>query len=516
MNCQMRDLTLAASIAMVWLAVSAHALVGLTSSIPEASSAALPQTEAARKSVLVYKTALAEGIDAVSNTQDADSSFAAFTSACHTAPSSVTLSFATPLAVLESEYGCGYGYVPCGPVCCEAGQQCVQDIVGNLACCPVGASCYGSLTQTVASKTLVYTTNTPINAAGRIVPLAIFGHIMGIVRKVQASISGPTSTGLALSRSSSATLACESGFVPCGNVCCLPSQHCTEDIHANFAYCDDLESCAGSTSWLPANSAHRLALLSVVGQAVALVNKACFNSRLSTTITTSQAHSTTFQGKTDVGLLAAKDHKKSQADLETMDDGASLTSEAGRPRASLLSKLIAKLKWTAAQMSRKSAPSMDAQFHIDQLEHISHNSLQCPKLRCIVTTAGSYCIRNGANTSEVVRPAFKPALRKRGEEHTNGDHMDVYGIVPRQGYGKSNNYALVCLGTKEATQACQAKDFEYYCDTDGEVKNKGKYNDEQCAKASRLRRIAHVSRLDYLGMPIQVAFLKTNPHRKVY
>ncbi|KAK5087405.1 hypothetical protein LTR24_006756 [Lithohypha guttulata] len=152
-----------------------------------------------------------------------------------------------------------------------------------------------------------------------------------------------------------------------------------------------------------------------------------------------------------------------------MDDGASLTSEAGRPRASLLSKLIAKLKWTAAQMSRKSAPSMDAQFHIDQLEHISHNSLQCPKLRCIVTTAGSYCIRNGANTSEVVRPAFKPALRKRGEEHTNGDHMDVYGIVPRQGYG-----------TKEATQACQAKDFEYYCDTDGEVKNKGKYNDEQC------------------------------------
>lgn len=58
--------------------------------------------------------------------------------------------------------------------------------------------------------------------------------------------------------------------------------------------------------------------------------------------------------------------------------------------------------------------------------------------------------------------------------------MDVYGIVPRQGYGKPNNYALVCLGAKEATQTCQAKDFEYYCDTDGEVKNKGKYNDEEC------------------------------------
>lgn len=192
----------------------------------------------------------------------------------------MTLSFATPLAILESEYGSGYGYVPCGPVSCEAGQQCVQDIVGNLACCPIGASCYGSLTQTAASKTIVYTTNTPVNAVGRIAPLAMFDHIVGFVKRVQATISEPTVTGLALSRSSSATLTCESGFVPCGNVCCLPSQHCTEDIHANFACCDDLENCAGSVSWPPVNSAHRLAPLSVIGQAVALANQARLIARL--------------------------------------------------------------------------------------------------------------------------------------------------------------------------------------------------------------------------------------------
>lgn len=276
----MRGLTLRASAAMVWLAVSTNALVGITSSIPEASSAALLQTEAARNSVLAHENAVAKVIDAASNTRDADSSFAAFTSACHTASSRVTLSFATPLAILESEYGCGYSYVPCAPVSCEAGQQCVQDNVGNLACCPIGTSCYGSLTQTVASKTIVYTTNTPVNAVGRIAPLAMFGHIVGFVKRVQATISEHTVTGLALSRSSSATLTCESGFVLCGNVCCLPSQHRTEDIHANFACCDDLENCAGSVSWPPVNSAHRLAPLSVIGQAVALANKARFIARL--------------------------------------------------------------------------------------------------------------------------------------------------------------------------------------------------------------------------------------------
>lgn len=56
----MRGLTLTASTAMVWLAVSTSALVGITSSIPEASSAALLQTEAARNSVLAHENVVAK------------------------------------------------------------------------------------------------------------------------------------------------------------------------------------------------------------------------------------------------------------------------------------------------------------------------------------------------------------------------------------------------------------------------------------------------------------------------
>lgn len=304
-------------------------------------------------------------------------------------------------------------------------------------------------------------------------------------------MSGPTSTALARSHSSPATLACEVGFVPCGNVCCLPSQQCTEDLHANFACCDELEDCASSASWPSVSSAHRIASLSFIGKAVALANMARFNSQPYTTKTSSQAPSTILQGEHDIGL-AAKDHQRGQADLETMDGGVSLTSEAGCPRASHISGLIAKLKWIAAEMLRRSAPSRVAQSHIDILEHVPHNRLQCPKLRCIVSAAGSHSVGDGANTSEVVGPAFRQPLRKRSEEHIKGDHMDVYGVVPRQGYGSQNNYALVCLGTKEATQACQAKDFEYYCDTKGEVKNKGKYSDEQCGMVLPL----HAARFD--------------------
>lgn len=297
-----------AAAAVVGLAMSISAPAKTNSSFPEAQSTALLQTEAASKSVVAHETTVAYG---------AHPNFAALTLARNTAANNQTLSFATPLAVLESENGCGYGYIPCGQVCCEAGQQCVQDIVGNPACCPLQASCYGSLTQTVASKTVVYATNTPVNAAGRVYPRVIFGHIMGVVRKVRATIAKSIMAGQTPSRSSAARVVCESGFLPCDGICCLSSQNCTEDSHANFACCDDLNNCAGSASRPPASSAYRLTSFSVIGQAVALTSKVRSDARLPTMTTTSQAHATAFSGTAGIGFHAVHDTEIGKRELQS-------------------------------------------------------------------------------------------------------------------------------------------------------------------------------------------------------
>jgi len=100
--------------------------------------------------------------------------------------SNLTFYFATPVPVPPTDYNCDYEYIPCGPLCCQAGQQCTWDIIGNLACCSDSVTCYGSLTQTVASRTIAYTTNTPANAAGRTAHLAIFGQIAALARSIYA------------------------------------------------------------------------------------------------------------------------------------------------------------------------------------------------------------------------------------------------------------------------------------------------------------------------------------------
>jgi len=284
--------------AVVGLAISISAPVKTISSFPDGQSTASLQTEAASKSVVAHETTVVYGVHP---------NFAALTSARNTAANNLTSSFATPLAVLEAEDGCGYSYVPCGQVCCEAGQRCVQDIVGNPACCPLEASCYGSLTQTVASKTVVYATNTPVNAVGRVYPWAILGHNIGLVRKVPATIARSTMRGQNSSRSSSARVVCELGSVPCGGICCLSSQNCTEDIHANFACCDDLNNSSGSGSWSSVSSADRLTPLSFIGRALAIKNKAPSDARLSTTTTISQAHVTAFDGPADIHFHAFHD-----------------------------------------------------------------------------------------------------------------------------------------------------------------------------------------------------------------
>jgi len=87
-------------------------------------------------------------------------------------------------------------------------------------------------------------------------------------------------------------------------------------------------------------------------------------------------------------------------------------------------------------------------------------------------------IRVSGPKSEMASPHC--SLRKRVDEDIDSNVMKTHNVVPENFHDKRNNYALVCLGTKEATRACQAKDFEYYCDTRGVVKNKGKYTDEDC------------------------------------
>lgn len=293
--------------------------------------------------------------------------------------SNLSLASTTPAAAFMAEDSCGDGYFECGALCCWVGHQCVQDIVGNLACCPVlGSVCYGSLSQTVTSKTVVSTTNTPINAAKRIAPLAIFGHMVGIAEKVGASEA--TSSSTSAFQKSPEALSCEPGFTSCGTVCCRPHQYCTEDVDANFACCDDLDDCVGSMSWPRTNAAHKVT-----------------------------------------------------------------------PRVSLMSKVIAKLKWMAAHFSRKPLPNPDSQHQVDRIEQVPQFEPECPN------------------------PASRSSLSKRDEGHSSSKLPRAHAHVLR----KPNNYALVYLGEKGATQVCQAKDYQYYCTADGLLKHKGK-TDEWC------------------------------------
>lgn len=151
--------------------------------------------------------------------------------------------------------------------------------------------------------------------------------------------------------------------------------------------------------------------------------------------------------------------------------------QATDQRKSSMSKVFANFRGIVARMSRYPTPALAGQHYIDQLQHISHHEFQCPKSRSIVSAAASHCVHDGVDKSELVEPAFRPPLGKGFGKHAYKNPVSVHGIVPRQA---ANDYVLVCLGAKEAIHACQEKEFGYYCDESGVVKNNGKYNDEEC------------------------------------
>lgn len=122
------------------------------------------------------------------------------------------------LQVLKRSNLCPVGYNPCtdlgsSKVCCQDGTKCARDAADHIACCPTGASCTGSLTESsTGSTSFEFSQVAPSTTTSDLPGASVAGTTM--TGAAYPFISIPTSFANAESCSSYYTL-CQSEYSEC-------------------------------------------------------------------------------------------------------------------------------------------------------------------------------------------------------------------------------------------------------------------------------------------------------------